>query len=214
MNKLEKIKKLISHKNPNPTYAELLSLMADRVLKAIDPEQKAEIRPRATAPTEVQTKALTNHGTKTTPPAEKRRGESIDPSTTRSPSKPNAPSKPSTPRGHIPVFLRRFVWARDGGKCTYVNSSTGVQCNSQFKLELDHIVPVALGGQSTAQNLKLVCAAHNQLSAIKIFGHKQMQQHVPSLTKECVDKARSAMRFWSETRRTTFKKPEHPRCGL
>jgi len=40
MNKLEKIKNLLSHKNPNPKTSELLHMMADLVLKQVDPEQK------------------------------------------------------------------------------------------------------------------------------------------------------------------------------
>src|SRR5581483_10755959 len=42
LQKLEKIKGLIAHRNPNPSYAELFNLMADLVLKKIDPEKRPE----------------------------------------------------------------------------------------------------------------------------------------------------------------------------
>jgi 5-methylcytosine-specific restriction endonuclease McrA len=43
-------------------------------------------------------------------------------------------------------------------------------------LELDHIRPVALGGKSTADNLRLCCRAHNSLYAEQIFGREHMDQ--------------------------------------
>lgn len=42
--KLNKIKSLLSHKHPNPSYGEIFNLLADRVLNQIDPEKKP-IRP-------------------------------------------------------------------------------------------------------------------------------------------------------------------------
>jgi 5-methylcytosine-specific restriction endonuclease McrA len=43
-------------------------------------------------------------------------------------------------------------------------------------LELDHIVPVALGGRSTVDNLRLCCRAHNTLHAEQVFGREHMDQ--------------------------------------
>jgi len=39
--KIEKLKALLSHRNPNPSYAELIEMLADMALKRLDPEQKA-----------------------------------------------------------------------------------------------------------------------------------------------------------------------------
>ena len=56
-------------------------------------------------------------------------------------------TKPSKSSGRsIPVAVKREVWRRDQGCCTYVDRHTGRRCGSRFFLELDHIVPVALGG--------------------------------------------------------------------
>jgi membrane protein involved in colicin uptake len=61
------------------------------------------------------------------------------------------------------------VWERDGGRCTFVSES-GKRCGSNRFLELDHVQPVACGGLSTVENLRVVCRAHNQYAAEQVFG--------------------------------------------
>ena len=63
---------------------------------------------------------------------------------------------------YIPAPVRREVWLRDGGCCSYVDPHSGRRCGSRFLLELDHIVPFALGGSSEPGNLRVLCAAHNR----------------------------------------------------
>ncbi len=70
---------------------------------------------------------------------------------------------------HIPERVRRAVWARDQGRCTFVSES-GQRCPARTGLELDHIEPVARGGEATEQNLRLRCRAHNQYEAESTFG--------------------------------------------
>jgi 5-methylcytosine-specific restriction endonuclease McrA len=54
----------------------------------------------------------------------------------------------------IPSELRRAVFERDGGRC--------VECGSNFDLQYDHVLPVALGGATTVKNLQLLCADCNR----------------------------------------------------
>jgi 5-methylcytosine-specific restriction endonuclease McrA len=56
----------------------------------------------------------------------------------------------------IPISsdIRRAVFERDGGRC--------VECNSNFDLQYDHVLPVALGGATTVENLQLLCADCNR----------------------------------------------------
>ena len=54
------------------------------------------------------------------------------------------------------------MWRRDGGRCSYVDPHSGRRCGSRFLLELDHIVPFALGGSAEPGNLRVYCAAHNR----------------------------------------------------
>jgi hypothetical protein len=53
--------------------------------------------------------------------------------------------------------------------------SGGHQCGSDRFLEFDHIVPVARGGKSTVDNIRLRCQAHNQYEAERIFGTEFMK---------------------------------------
>ncbi len=57
-------------------------------------------------------------------------------------------------RAPIPSELRRAVFERDGGRC--------VECGSNFDLQYDHVLPVALGGATTLKNLQLLCAECNR----------------------------------------------------
>ena len=59
----------------------------------------------------------------------------------------------------ISAGVRRQVWQRDGGRCSYVGPQTGRRCNSTHLIEIDHIVPHALGGGADPGNLRLLCGA-------------------------------------------------------
>lgn len=70
---------------------------------------------------------------------------------------------------YVPVTIRRAVWQRDTGRCTFVGSA-GNRCPACTRLEIDHVKPVARGGETTIANLRLRCRAHNQYEADKAFG--------------------------------------------
>jgi hypothetical protein len=70
---------------------------------------------------------------------------------------------------HIPAAVKRAVWERDGGQCTFV-SDAGHRCEARTLLELDHIEPVARGGKATTENIRLRCRGHNQYTAECAFG--------------------------------------------
>ena len=62
----------------------------------------------------------------------------------------------------ISAGVRGQVWQRDGGRCSYVDPQTGRRCNSTHLIEIDHIVPHALGGAADPGNLRLLCGAHHR----------------------------------------------------
>jgi hypothetical protein len=70
------------------------------------------------------------------------------------------------PRSHNPRYVSKktahLVWQRDGLKCT--------KCGGTRNLNIDHIQPVARGGQSNIDNLRVLCFSCNQREAIKEFG--------------------------------------------
>lgn len=57
-------------------------------------------------------------------------------------------------RGSIPQAVRVAVWQRDGARC--------VECESQDRLEFDHIIPVVMGGSNTERNIQLLCETCNR----------------------------------------------------
>lgn len=61
---------------------------------------------------------------------------------------------------HIPNAVRRAVWSRDGGRCTFTGTE-GRRCAATGGLEFHHRVPYARGGGATEENLELRCRAHN-----------------------------------------------------
>ncbi|HEY2953787.1 MAG TPA: hypothetical protein VGK89_00905 [Candidatus Eisenbacteria bacterium] len=75
----------------------------------------------------------------------------------------------------IPNHVKRAVWERDGGQCTFV-SEGGRRCPARKWLEYDHEVPVARGGAATVENLHLKCRAHNQYAAEQAFGAEFMRR--------------------------------------
>ena len=62
----------------------------------------------------------------------------------------------------IPAAVKRSVWRRDQGRCSYVDRTSGRRCGSQHLLQIDHVVPYAQGGAAEPNNLRLLCAAHHR----------------------------------------------------
>jgi HNH endonuclease len=52
-------------------------------------------------------------------------------------------------RAGIPDDLKLLVWQRDGGQCR--------SCCGRVELQYDHIIPVAMGGATSAENLQILC---------------------------------------------------------
>ncbi|MBD3162314.1 MAG: hypothetical protein GF328_09425 [Candidatus Latescibacteria bacterium] len=73
------------------------------------------------------------------------------------------------PSRHIPAEVRRTVWERDQGRCTFV-SAEGVRCTETGCLEFDHREPFARGGPATVENVRVLCRRHNQFYARRCFG--------------------------------------------
>jgi 5-methylcytosine-specific restriction endonuclease McrA len=76
---------------------------------------------------------------------------------------------PSKPSRYVPAQVRRAVYERDGARCAHIDTE-GRRCTEQGQLEIDHIVPWALGGPTTVDNLRLACRGHNAQAARQAFG--------------------------------------------
>lgn len=77
---------------------------------------------------------------------------------------PTAAAREYNTKGrYIPEHVKKTVWQRDEGRCTYTVAENGKRCEGKYRLELDHILPFSLGGLSTVDNLRLRCWAHNHM---------------------------------------------------
>jgi 5-methylcytosine-specific restriction endonuclease McrA len=74
---------------------------------------------------------------------------------------------------HIPAAVRAEVFVRDNCQCTF-SAPDGTRCCETRGLEIDHIVPFAVGGSNEAENLRLLCPAHNKLMAERAFGKEKI----------------------------------------
>lgn len=59
----------------------------------------------------------------------------------------------------IPAAVMREVWNRDRGRCAHVGPHG--RCNDGGFVEFHHVIPHAMGGQPSADNIELRCRAHN-----------------------------------------------------
>ena len=82
-------------------------------------------------------------------------------------------SKPDS--RHVTAEVRRAVWKRDGGRCTFT-SDDGHRCEERKDVQFDHIDPYAKGGAATVGGVRLLCRAHNQFEAERAYGAEFMRQ--------------------------------------
>ncbi len=80
----------------------------------------------------------------------------------------------------IPISIKRSAWDKAGGRCEFRNAD-GERCDTKHALEYDHISPVAMGGHSNKENLRLLCRQHNLLAATQTLGPKLMSSFVPAI---------------------------------
>jgi hypothetical protein len=87
--------------------------------------------------------------------------------------KPRAAAK-SRSRRYVPRQVRRDVVARDGVRCSFVGED-GRRCEETGFLEMDHVVPVAQGGEPTSMGVRILCRAHNQYEAERRLGREVVE---------------------------------------
>ncbi|MGK5084309.1 HNH endonuclease signature motif containing protein [Bdellovibrionota bacterium FG-1] len=150
--KLDQLKGLLAHTHPHLELSQLIELLADRALQQLDPARKKV-----------------------------RAGKEPQASQEAAPVPHDNATPTSVLRRPIPAAIRKQVWTRDGGKCTYIAPETGHKCESRFGLEIDHRTPLAKGGGSDLGSLRLLCKQHNQWEAIRHFGQPQMARFVAGL---------------------------------
>ena len=144
---VERARALVRHKHPSGRLEDVFTEALGRWLESNDPERRLERGIR-------RVNALSAKG----------RGDGAVAAV------PSAVCLVAKPRRSISQRVKDEVWKRDGGRCSYT-AQDGTRCDARDWLEYDHILPWALGGPSNNPgNIRLLCRAHNQMMARRVFG--------------------------------------------
>jgi hypothetical protein len=166
LKKLEAARDGLSHAVPGATMEQVLEAALDLLLEKQARARGEVKRPRTTPPV-----AAPRVGATGTAPEAQRHSPPLALALTGPP-----PPRRAGPREAIPAAVKRAVWARDGGRCSWPIDGGGC-CGSTHRLELDHLVPWAMGGEATMANLRLTCARHNRLAARQAFGSRCVERY-------------------------------------
>lgn len=188
LQKLKRVQELRAHANPEMTYAEIIEYVTEVTLNKMDPDRRKVDRraqdtqelnsqelnrsqkPRTLPAPEVARKPPT---VVTALPAPKDTQVSSEIKSSKMYFQNNSPSN----RPSIPAHIKRAIWLRDQGCCTYRNPETGRQCGSRFAIQFEHKIPVSKQGDSSESNIILLCRSHNLAQAIQEFGMKKMSPY-------------------------------------
>lgn len=180
-NQINEIKALLGPKALNMNFAELISYMANETAHSLKIKKfgKKRTNLKTTKATKTNTEAPRSSQQPSGSKAIRKRMNS-SPHTIRdltphdSINKTYQSSAKSSPAPELSASknmryisrgIKDFVWHRDKGQCQ--------KCCSRLNINFDHIKPVALGGESTPDNLRLLCFNCNQRQSIKTFGRYQ-----------------------------------------
>jgi len=78
---------------------------------------------------------------------------------------------------HIPAEVKRAVRKRDGERCVFIDEK-GRRCSATGMLEFHHVDPYGRGGPHTAENVQLVCSAHNRYLAQHAYGAARITHRI------------------------------------
>ena len=175
---LEQLRGLLSHVDPRMTMGQLVGRLVREALDRHDPSRPPRRARSGSRPGDAKTNAPRTPTPESQPAVERRAASTtkdaaipagaaptparaVRPIPTKSTGAATPAAKSWASGRAIPAGVRRQVWQRDGGGCSYVDPQTGRRCNSTHLIEIDHIVPHAQGGGADPGNLRL-CGAHHR----------------------------------------------------
>jgi hypothetical protein len=95
---------------------------------------------------------------------------------TKAPRKGVEEADPSPSSRYIPAPVRRAVYERDNGQCTFVGDN-GRRCTERDRLEFHHHKPYGQGGDCSLENIRLACRAHDRYLAERDYGREVMARY-------------------------------------
>lgn len=189
-NDLAELATLLSHVFPDGDLADIVQYAVTKVLTQLRKKKGLEEPEPAAArdPTAGSSRPITPKSNPTASPPAPAGEVSASEATRPEPMRPEPPQADATyamdvaPRGefvrpHIPEELRRRVWKRDKGRCQFRLKNRKI-CGSCWRCEIDHIDPVAKGGATSEENLRVVCRAHNLEAERLLFGDAFVEQKI------------------------------------
>jgi hypothetical protein len=96
---------------------------------------------------------------------------------TKSPAARKARAITSNGR-YIPKQVVAEVKKIANNQCQFTDPATQRRCDAKSALEIDHILPYAMGGTNDLVNLRLFCKSHNLFHAIRDYGPEKMGQFI------------------------------------
>lgn len=199
LEKIERVRELTSHSKFGASLAEVIETVVDEFLERKDPlrrlvkakanshniHQKAVTKPVPERDTKAEiTEYRAGNQTTSSPEgfiAQGNTAAQVQKDTSDAQPRAKVKSGPSANgRSHsrgasLGTSVRDAIIKRDEGKCQFVNPATHAKCGSRFQVQVDHIIPRALGGGDEMENLRLLCRTHNLLMAERALGTEKMQ---------------------------------------
>jgi hypothetical protein len=173
--KVEAARGALGHSIPNATLEQVLEAGLDLLLEKQAKARGQVKKPRrasAASPTELLSALQASSPLSA---ENQQQTQALPPTPTPTATEP-PPHRRTGARAAISAAVKRAVWVRDQGRCSWPLDRGGC-CGSTHRLELDHIVPWADWGGETEANLRLTCAAHNRLAARGAFGERVMAKY-------------------------------------
>jgi hypothetical protein len=96
---------------------------------------------------------------------------------TKAPRKTLAETVTTPGSRDVPAALRRAVYERDEGRCTFVDRQ-GRRCTERHRLEFHHDFPFGKGGDTSLVGLRLLCEQHNRYLAEVDYGKATVRARV------------------------------------
>lgn len=157
LEKIERLKSLISHENVDPSFNELMSVALDNAIDKI--EKKKGIKTNSTA-----VSRHTECGLSQATESNKLDLKNIESGSER--VNKNADNLITTQSfaikrsRYISRKIKQDVLIRSRGRCEHLHPD-GQRCGSSFQLQFDHVSPFSKGGKSEFDNIQILCRVHN-----------------------------------------------------